>query len=178
MYKRQEYTQLVIKTNPQNNDAAIEKLRSFSEELLTVTLNADIIESVQGSIDSVNVIILVLIAFAGILAFIVLYNLTNINVGERVREIATLKVLGFRAKETNSYIFRETLVLSLLGCVLGLGLGTILYQYVVRTVEVDNMMLGRTVSFAGYLTAVVLTMLFTWIVSLFINKMCIRDRCA
>ena len=84
-----------------------------------------------------------------------------------MREIATLKVLGFRAKETNSYIFRETLVLSLLGCVLGLGLGTILYQYVVRTVEVDNMMLGRTVSFAGYLTAVVLTMLFTWIVSLF-----------
>ena len=165
-----EYTQLVIKTNPQNNDAAIEKLRSFSEELLTVTLNADIIGSVQGSIDSVNVIILVLIAFAGILAFIVLYNLTNINVGERVREIATLKVLGFRAKETNSYIFRETLVLSLLGCVLGLGLGTILYQYVVRTVEVDNMMLGRTVSFAGYLMAVVLTMLFTWIVSLFINK--------
>ena len=111
-----------------------------------------------------------LIILAGALAFIVLYNLTNINVGERVREIATLKVLGFRAGETNAYIFRETLILSMIGCVLGLGLGLVLYQYVVKTVEVDILMLGRTVSLGGYLMASALTMLFTWLVSIFINR--------
>ena len=99
-----------------------------------------------------------------------LYNLTNINVGERVREIATLKVLGFRAGETNAYIFRETLILSMIGCILGLGLGLVLYQYVVKTVEVDILMLGRTVSLGGYLMASALTMLFTWLVSIFINR--------
>ena len=124
----------------------------------------------RGSIDSVNIIIFVLIILAGALAFIVLYNLTNINVGERVREIATLKVLGFRAGETNAYIFRETLILSMIGCILGLGLGLVLYQYVVKTVEVDILMLGRTVSLGGYLMASALTLLFTWLVSIFINR--------
>lgn len=165
-----EFTQLVAKVNPNNEAAALEKLREFSDEVPTITLVSDIIDRVKGSIDSINVIILVLIVLAGMLAFIVLYNLTNINVGERVREIATLKVLGFRAKETNAYIFRETLILSMLGCILGLGLGLILYQYVVKTVEVDILMLGRQVSLGGYLMASALTMLFTWLVSLFINR--------
>ncbi len=90
----------------------------------TITLVSDIIDRVKGSIDSINVIILVLIVLAGMLAFIVLYNLTNINVGERVREIATLKVLGFRAKETNAYIFRETLIPLCLAVFWGWGSGS------------------------------------------------------
>lgn len=165
-----EFTQLVARTNPEETQAAIQKLEELSQQVPTITLISDIIGTVKGSIDSVNIIIFVLIILAGALAFIVLYNLTNINVGERVREIATLKVLGFRAGETNAYIFRETLILSMIGCVLGLGLGLVLYQYVVKTVEVDILMLGRTVSLGGYLMASALTMLFTWLVSIFINR--------
>ncbi len=165
-----EFTQLVARTNPEETQAAIQKLEELSQQVPTITLISDIIGTVKGSIDSVNIIIFVLIILAGALAFIVLYNLTNINVGERVREIATLKVLGFRSGETNAYIFRETLILSMIGCVLGLGLGLVLYQYVVKTVEVDILMLGRTVSLGGYLMASALTMLFTWLVSIFINR--------
>lgn len=168
--KQCEFTQLVARTNPEGTQAAIQKLQELSQQVPTITLISDIIETVKGSIDSVNIIIFVLIILAGALAFIVLYNLTNINVGERVREIATLKVLGFRAGETNAYIFRETLILSMIGCILGLGLGLVLYQYVVKTVEVDILMLGRTVSLGGYLMASALTLLFTWLVSIFINR--------
>ena len=123
----------------------------------SVTVNDDMKVRFSSMMKSLDYVVLLIIGCAGSLAFIVLYNLTNINVGERVREIATLKVLGFRAGETNAYIFRETLILSIIGCILGLGLGLVLYQYVVKTVEVDILMLGRSVSLDVYKRQVLLS---------------------
>lgn len=93
-----------------------------------------------------------------VFAFVVLYNLTNINIGERQRELATLKVLGFYDKETYSYIFRETVILSTVGCLVGLLFGVFLYRAVVTTVEPDMLFLARDLTWQGYLGAAILTM--------------------
>ena len=90
-------------------------------------------------------IVVVIVLTAGALAFVVLYNLTNINIEERVREIATIKVLGFNMKETISYVFRENIILTLLGIAIGLGLGTIMTDFVVNIIELDLVMFGRGV---------------------------------
>lgn len=94
---------------------------------------------------SVNLVVIVLIVSAGLLAFVVLYNLININICERSREIATLKVLGANRKEVNFYIHRETFTLSILGSIIGLGLGYILEQFVIQSAEVDYVMFGRII---------------------------------
>lgn len=111
-------------------------------------------------IQSMNMIVFVLIISAGLLAFIVLYNLTNINVTERQRELATIKVLGFYDGEVGAYIFRETTLLTVIGCVLGLGLGILMHLFVVRTAEVDMMMFGRIIKPMSYVWSAAFTMLF------------------
>ncbi len=121
--------------------------------------------NIRNSIKSVNTIVWLLIIAAGLLTFVVLYNLININVGERERELATLKVLGFYDKETYNYIFRETVILSVAGILLGLFTGVFLYQAVIKTVEPDMIFLIRTISLRGYAGAALLTMFFTWIVN-------------
>ena len=83
---------------------------------------------------------------AGLLAFVVLYNLNNINITERQRELATLKVLGFYDGEVASYVYRENIVLTLFGIIAGMGIGNFLHHYVIQTVEVDMMMFGRNFS--------------------------------
>ena len=93
-----------------------------------------------------------LVAAAAALAFIVLYNLTNINITERQREIATLKVLGFTPREVSAYIYRETMLLSVIGCAVGLVLGVFMEGFVVVTAEVDQVMFGRAIH-AGQLRA-------------------------
>ncbi|MDI6619759.1 MAG: ABC transporter permease [Clostridiales bacterium] len=129
-----------------------------------ITFTDDLMGNIRTSIKSVDNIIWILIISAGLLAFVVLYNLTNINIGERQREIATLKVLGFYDKETYSYIFRETWILSIVGCLAGLLFGIFLYRAVVTTVEPDMLLLDRDLTWQGYLGAAILTMFFTWIV--------------
>ena len=103
---------------------------------------------------------------AAALAFIVLYNLTNINVSERVREIASLKVLGFTRHEVYAYIFREIALLAIAGDALGMVLGTYLAEFVVTTAEVDYVMFGRTIHPPSYLYAFALTLVFTALVLL------------
>ena len=93
---------------------------------------------------------------AAALAFIVLYNLTNINITERQREIATLKVLGFTPREVDAYIYRETALLSVIGCVLGLVLGVFMEGFVVVTAEVDQVMFGREIHAASFALAFLL----------------------
>ena len=95
-----------------------------------------------------------------------LYNLTNINITERAREIATLKVLGFTPREVNAYIFREIVLLAMLGALVGLGLGVVLEGFVVVTAEVDQVMFGRTIHWDSFVIAFVLTMVFTAVVML------------
>ena len=112
-------------------------------------------------------VVLVMLVAAGALAFVVLYNLTNINVSERVREIATIRVLGFYDRETNNYIFRENIILSFIGMLIGLGLGVILNNFIITTVETDIVMFGRGIDPSSYIFACLFTMAFTLIVNLF-----------
>ena len=119
---------------------------------------------------SVDYIVIVLIVAAAVLAFVVLYNLTNINICERQKEIATLKVLGFYRREVSDYVFRENILLSLIGTAAGLFVGVFFHQFVVQTAEVDAVMFGRTIAPMSYVYAAVLSMVFTLLVSLFMRK--------
>ncbi len=112
-----------------------------------------------------NIIVWVLIVSAGFLAFVVLYNLNNINITERKRELATIKLLGFYDGEVASYVYRENVLLTLLGSIVGIFLGMILHSYVVKTVEVDIMMFGRTIKPLSYVYGFVMTILFSTFVN-------------
>lgn len=118
------------------------------------------------SMESVDYAVIVVIVSAAALAFVVLYNLTNINITERMRELATLKVLGFYDGELSSYIYRENVFLTLFGIGFGLVMGKFLHQWLVLTVEIDMVMFGRTIRPASYLYAVGLTLLFSFLVNL------------
>ncbi|MDO4289938.1 MAG: FtsX-like permease family protein [Eggerthellaceae bacterium] len=136
----------------------------------TVSFNAEIIDTYRTMLKSVGMIVVVLVVAAAALAFIVLYNLTNINITERVREIATLKVLGFTPRETQAYIFRETMLLTVLGCAVGLLLGIVLEGFVVTTAEVDYVMFGREIHAISYVLAFALTLLFACLVMLAMRR--------
>ena len=122
------------------------------------------------TIKSLNYVVLLMIVSAGALAFVVLYNLSNVNISERIREIATIKVLGFYDKEVSAYIYRENVILTLIGAVVGLGLGVILHQFIMITVEVENMMFGRLINPLSYAAAFILTIVMGTIVNLVMNK--------
>ena len=128
---------------------------------VTVSLYYDEIASTFGeSLKSIDSIVWVLIISAAMLAFIVLYNLININITERKREIATLKVLGFTGRETYSYMSRETMILSIIGTAAGLLLGILLHAFVIRTAEVDAVMFGREIETASFVVSAALSILF------------------
>lgn len=122
------------------------------------------------TIKSLNYVVILMIVSAGALAFVVLYNLSNVNISERIREIATIKVLGFYDKEVSAYIYRENVILTLIGAFLGLGLGKILHQFIMVTVEVENMMFGRIINPISYVAAFVLTIVMGVIVNIAMNK--------
>ena len=132
----------------------------------TVGFNDESIESYQNMLQTVNSVVVVLVLAAAILAFVVLYNLTNINIDERQREIATLKVLGFVPREVDAYIFREIILLTILGALVGLGFGVIMEHYVVITAEVNSMMFGREIRLLSYVISFALTLVFAIIVAL------------
>lgn len=132
----------------------------------TFTYLHDTTSKYDSMIQSMNLIVLVLIVSAGMLAFIVLYNLTNINVTERQRELATIKVLGFYDGEVSAYIYRETSILTVVGCALGLGFGVLMHSFVAQTAEVDMMMFGRIIKPMSFVWSAALTLLFGMIVNL------------
>lgn len=126
----------------------------------TVTFSDETVETYRTMLTVVDGIVVVLIVCAGLLAFIVLYNLTNINIEERVREIASLKVLGFTRREVHAYVFREILILALIGDAVGMLLGTWLETFTITAAEVDYVMFGREIHPASYLYAFAITMVF------------------
>ncbi len=132
-----------------------------SMERLTATL-----DEFQQRMSSLNIIVAILSGCAALLCFIVLYNLTNINIGERKGEIATIKVLGFRRKEYCDYIFRENIILSLIGASIGMFFGYFLHRFVVLTVEMESMLFIRTMPLYIYLIAFGMTVGFTIIINL------------
>jgi len=141
------------------------KINNFTSVGSTVDLRS----SFADSISSLNYVVLVLILCAALLAFIVLYNLTNVNVTERIRELATLKVLGLYDKEITSYIYRETIVLTSIGILFGMVLGIFLHSFVITTSEISFVMFGRTIKPLSYLFSALLTVIFSAIVNLFIH---------
>ena len=131
-----------------------------------VTVNNDVKESFTKMMQSLNYVIVFITFCAGALAFIVLYNLTNINITERIREIATIKVLGFNSRETSDYIFREMFVLTGIGAALGLGLGVLLHRFVMSQIDMDIVSFNVRISFWSFLASVVITFLFACVVNI------------
>lgn len=128
--------------------------------------SADLIDTFSRVFHSIDYIVIVLIVSAALLAFIVLYNLTNINIGERQREIATIKVLGFFDREVDAYIYRETAALSIIGTLFGLIFGIFLCRFVVKTAEVDMVMFGRHIKAMSFVLSAAITLLFSFFVNL------------
>ena len=130
-----------------------------------VSDSASLLEEANYLTDNLGYVVAVLIVSAGLLAFVVLYNLSNININERVREIATLKVLGFHDSEVSTYIFRESHILALLGTAIGLCMGTVFLHFVIITAETDTMMFGRQIQVSSFIFSALLTFLFSLIVN-------------
>ena len=139
-------------------------------DVAMTSFNTEISRSFDNMVTSLNLIVVVLIISAGALAFVVLYNLTNINITEREKELATIKVLGFFDREVAAYVYRETAALTIIGCLAGLALGVALHQFVIRTAEVDIVMFGRSVYPLSYLWSALLTLLFSLLVNLVMGR--------
>lgn len=162
-----DYNEVLCKTTSRKS--------SFEDELSKKLLKRDGITSVSfvsatekemdDMLGNLNIVVWVLIISAGLLAFVVLYNLNNINIEERRRELATIKVLGFYQSELAAYVYRENVMLTLIGTFAGVFLGIALHRYVILTAEVDAIMFGRTISLQSYVYSVLLTFFF----SIFVN---------
>ena len=136
-----------------------------ADGVTAVTVNSDMLNRISQMMSCMNYIVIIIIICAGALAFIVLYNLNNINITERVREIATIKVLGFYPKETASYVFRENMVLTAIGCGLGLILGKWFHRFVMGEIQIDMVSFNVQINAVSYFFSVLLTMGFAWIVN-------------
>lgn len=132
----------------------------------SVSIYSDLADTFQDMISSLNIVVVVLTISAGLLAFVVLYNLTNVNISERLREIATIKVLGFYDKEVSAYVYRENIFLTLIGSLTGLLLGIVLHHLIMSLAELDTVMFGRNIEPFSFAISVVITMLFAIIVNL------------
>lgn len=164
-----DYNQLLMKYQDMsgNYETALgEKIMTY-DGVAAISFTSDLIDQIDNMLRSLDIVIVVLIVSAGLLAFVVLYNLNNINITERQRELATLKVLGFFDGEVASYVYRENMVLTLFGVIAGMGIGTFLHHCVIQTVEVDLMMFGRNVFPRSYGWSALITLAF----ALFVNFM-------
>ena len=147
--------------------------RSVSEAMLNlsgvtaVSVNADQMEQITNMMGSLDSIILLIVLCAGALAFIVIYNLTNINITERIREIATIKVLGFYPGETAAYVFRENVVLTAIGAGAGLFMGILLHRFVMAQIAIDMVTFDVRIGLRSYLLSILLTFVFMAVVDVF-----------
>ena len=140
------------------------------DEVASLTFTEDMMTQVLNMLNSINAVVVMIVVCAAVLALVVLYNLTNINVAERVKEIATIKVLGFYDREVSAYVMRETVALTIIGALFGLAGGIALHRFVIYTVEVDAVMFGRTIDPSSFVYSLALTMLFSLIVNLLMGR--------
>jgi putative ABC transport system permease protein len=136
------------------------------KSISVVTSSVDMLDRVDSMMESLNIIIYLVIGCAMALCAVVVYNLTNINISERVREIATIKVLGFYKEETRAYVFRENILLAIMGAAVGLLLGKYLHAFVMSEVVVDLITFDVRVTRLSYLLSFLLTILFTFIINM------------
>ena len=135
-------------------------------EVSTVTITTNTMKTLDDTMNSLNYVVVVLIVSAGLLAFVVLYNLANINIGERIRELATIKVLGFYDKEVYDYVNRETIILTIMGIVLGLIVGYFLNIYILGTCEINILRFEKVIHPISYLYATAITLIFSIVVNI------------
>ncbi len=158
----------------ESDEMSKEEEEAFSEKLLqnkdvlTITYLSKMKLDMEETFNSLNKIVTILIVAASLLALVVLYNLSNINISERVRELATIKVLGFYDNEVSEYVHRESKYLTIIGIVLGLIFGYFLEAFVIKTCEVDMVMFMPDIKFISYIYAIIVTLVSTWIVNIFV----------
>jgi len=132
--------------------------------VLNVSISQDLANMIGSMMDALDLVIILIVVSAGLLAVTVLYNLTNINIKERIREIATIKVLGFRAPETGMYVFKENLILTAAGSVIGLGLGWLLLIFVISQIKIDMVWFKVVIEPVSYVLSIVLTLVSALVV--------------
>ncbi len=165
-FKEREGNVLTNKTEQERFSAEL----LATNAVLSVNFKDGLVKTMSTMLNALNSVVGVLIISAGALAFVVLYNLININITERIREIATLKVMGFYDLEVDNYIFRETLILTLMGIAAGLFGGTFLSQFIIQTAEIDLVMFGREISGMSYLFSALITLVFSVIVIFYMHR--------
>jgi putative ABC transport system permease protein len=162
-----EYKRILAKTT----DTEKKFENKLSKDLLknndvgSIEFITGISKNFNDTLDSLDKVIMILILSAGALAFVVLYNLTNINISERIREIATIKVLGFHDEEVSKYVYRENIILTLIGTALGLVLGIFLHKFIILTTEIEFIMFGREIRGISFVYSAVLTLAFAALVN-------------
>ncbi len=161
------YKSLYIDTQKDCDIGALSEKLLACEEVSAVSDSADFMDRVSNMMKSVDYIVVLIVFCAGALAFIVIYNLTNINITERIREIATIKVLGFYPAETASYVFRENIFLTAIGAAAGLLMGVFLHGFVISKIDVDMITFDVRILPLSYLWSILLTFVFMVIVDLF-----------
>lgn len=166
LWERPTYQTMYLNLSGEKEEAYRLSARLLDVDSVTnVTITEDSQKRFDSMMSSLDYIILLIIGFAAALAFIVLYNLTNINITERIREIATIKVLGFYKKETASYVFRENIALTAIGAVVGLFLGKLFHAYVMSCIHIDIVAFDVRIRPVSYGYSLLLTFVFVWIVN-------------
>lgn len=169
LYKAPEYKTIYMNVDEGTDVHVISAAFMGMDEVASVTVNQDTRERLTNMMKSMDLIVAVIILCAAGLAFIVLYNLTNINITERIREIATIKVLGFYKRETASYVFRENILLTFMGAAAGLILGHYLHLFVMNQINIDMVTFDVNVALSSYVYSVLLTLVFAWFVNRFMR---------
>jgi len=163
--KDAKYKSVYLKLPPEMDRHQISAALMKEDDVVSVNVNNDMVERLNSMMKSLDLIVVVIILCAGGLAFIVLYNLTNINITERIREIATIRVLGFNKKETESYIFNENMMLVGVGALVGLVLGFYLHRFVMGEVTIDLISFDVHIRPISYVYSVLLTFVFAWLIN-------------
>lgn len=166
--EKPEYNSIVFSVDESCSAKQMEDIGRHVLELngaLSVSYTHDIQKQLDDMLRSLNLVIVVLIISAGMLAFVVLYNLNTVNIAERKRELATLKVLGFYNGEVAQYVYRENILLTFLGAVVGVVLGKFLHLFIIETVEVDSAMFGRNINLPSFIYSLLLTITFSMLIN-------------
>ncbi|EET59718.1 efflux ABC transporter, permease protein [Marvinbryantia formatexigens DSM 14469] len=158
-----QYDQILFRSVEKDTETITQMGEDFMtyKAALSISYTETLMEQVTNMLSALDSVIVVLIISAGLLAFVVLYNLNNININERKRELATIKVLGFYDGEVDAYVYRENVLLTLIGIFVGVGLGIVLHRFVIVTVEVDYCMFGRNINLPSFLVSAAFTVVFS-----------------
>ena len=170
LFGKQFVTNAILTQNAELNEEQEENLATEimnQNEVSSLTRNSNVEEVMNTTMESLNYIVVVLIVSAGLLAFAVLYNLSNVNISERIRELATIKVLGFYDNEVYTYVTRETILLTIIGIIIGLLGGYFLNYFIIGTCEIDILRFSKIVHPLSYLYSILITVAFTVIVNIF-----------